>query len=193
MAKGKATANRRIKKGLLNRRYLQTERAIIEVLVKAKEMPTTAELTRRARISRSTLYRHHRAIPGIIPDYEKELLFRYKRIIRRLLKRKSSNLKSICFQSLLFILNYKHIFKILFKYSGDRVVEEMVLINQNRIIKVCYLPKNSSRILRIYAKEVAGIIELWGEKNFPDDEISAVLNDIMKLTTGIKNRLGDLR
>ena len=193
MAKPKALSSRISKKGLLNRRYLKTEEAIIEVLLKSKEMPSTVELTKKAQISRTTLYRHHRAIPSIVPDYEKELLSRYKRTLRKLRKKEQTNLKSICLQSLIFIINYQRIFKILFKYSGDRVVEEMVMANQALIAKTYFLPKNPTKMFRIYAKEVAGIVELWGERNFPDSDISAVLKDIMRLTAGIKTRLGALR
>ena len=61
-----------------NRRYQKTEIAILEVLMRSKELPSARVLVRQAKISRSTLYRHHKTIPGIIPDYEREILIRYE-------------------------------------------------------------------------------------------------------------------
>ena len=85
-----------------DKRYRKTEEAILEVLLKSRSMPSTKELTQRARISRSTLYRHHRAIPGIIPDYEREILKTFKRGIRKTLKRQDVSLENIYLKILLF-------------------------------------------------------------------------------------------
>ena len=89
-----------MKKGLQNKRYRKTEEAIIEVLLSTDEMLSTKELTKRARISRSTLYRHHKAIPGIIPDYEKEILWRFRRAVRKLLRQKDMKLKNVYLRTL---------------------------------------------------------------------------------------------
>ena len=180
------------RRGMQNKRYRRTEEAILEVLLKSKTMPSTTELTKRAQISRSTLYRHHRAIPGIIPDYERDILAAFKRKVSKTLKHRELTLENIYLRILLFILQYKRVFKILFRYSGDRVVENMVLEIKGPIASNCYLPKNSDRIFKIYAKEVAGIIEDWSEKGFSEDEINQTLKDITYLTTTIRERLSPL-
>ena len=136
-------------RGMQNRRYRKTEEAILEVLLKAKEMPSTGELTKRARISRSTLYRHHRAMPGIIPDYERDILAAFKREAKKFSGHKELNLESFYLKILIFILRYKRVFKILFRYSGDRVVETMVISAEEQIEKKCYLAKGSGRIFKI--------------------------------------------
>lgn len=193
MSKKQKTSKRQFKRGLMNRKYLKTEEAIIEVLLKSKEMPSTTELTRKAQISRATLYRHHRAIPGIVPDYEKEILIRYQKRINKLLKKKELDLKNLFLQSLIFVIRYKRIFRILFKYSGDRVVERMILYNKKIICQKCHLPNNSESTVKIFAKEVAGVIEVWSEKNFPEDELPKTLNNIIQLTREAKGRLGTLK
>lgn len=179
--------------GLKDKRYRRTEEAIIEVLLKSREMPSTRELTRKARISRSTLYRHHRAMPAIIPDYEKEILRRYRRIIRKLSRQRSIELKRVYLRTLFFIMRYKRVFRILFQHEGGRVVEKMVMELQGKIMVACSLPKNSEMTIRIYAKEVTGVVEEWGEGKFAEEEITRVLGDIMYLTETMRQRLGVLR
>jgi len=188
--KNKPHRTRRLsRRGMQNRRYRKTEEAILEVLLKSRKMPSTNELTKRARISRSTLYRHHRAMPGIIPDYEREILIAFQRESKMILSTKKVNLESIYLKILIFILRRKRVFKILFKYSGDRVVENMVLATKDPITSICHLPKNSDRMFKIYAKEVAGIVEYWGNSEFPEHEIDRTLKDIIYLTTTMRQRL----
>ena len=192
MVKRGAPRRKMTQGGLKDKRYRKTEEAIIEVLLRSKQMPSTGELTRRARISRSTLYRHHRAIPGIVPDYEKEIINKYGRTVRKMLKRKGADLKSIYLQMLIFVVNNRRVFGILFKYSGDRVVERMVLKLQDKIAEANYLPKKSEKMMRIYTKEVAGIVEGWYEKEFNEKEMNKVLEDIIYLTRTMKRRLRGL-
>ena len=188
--KNKPHRTRRLsRRGMQNRRYRKTEEAILEVLLKSRKMPSTNELTKRARISRSTLYRHHRAMPGIIPDYEREILIAFQRESKMILSTKKVNLESIYLKILIFILRRKRVFKILFKYSGDRVVENMVLATKDPITSTCHLPKNSDRMFKIYAKEVAGIVEYWGNSEFSEHEIDRTLKDIIYLTTTMRQRL----
>jgi len=182
-----------MKRGMQNKRYRKTEEAILEVLLGAKEMPSAGELTKKARISRTTLYRHHRAIPGIIPDYEKEILKRYRRTVRKILKQRDIKLRNVYLRTLFFVLRYKRVFEILFRYEGGRVVERMVMEIRGKIGGVCRLPKNSEKMMRIYAKEVTGVVEEWGEKGFLEGEIDRVLEDIMYLTETMRGRLGPVR
>lgn len=186
-------AKRPLPRGMQNKRYYKTEEAILEVLLKSKTMPSTAELTKKARISRSTLYRHHRAMPGIIPDYERDILIIFRREFKNTLKSSSLNLESIYFKMLIFVLRHKRVFRILFRYSGDRVAENMVLEVKTQIVQICRLSKGTDRMFKIYAKEVAGIIEDWGENGFSEDNTSRILRDIIHLTTTMRQRLGIIR
>ena len=175
-----------------NKQYRRTEEAILEVLLNSREMPSTGELARRARVSRATLYRHHRAIPGIVPDYEREVLKRYRRMVRKLSKQRGMKLKNVYLQTLFFVLRNRRVFEILFRYEGGRVVERMVLEDRGKIARVCRLPGKSRKVVRIYAKEVAGVIEEWGRKGFKEEEAEKVLEEIMYLTGTMRERLGPL-
>ena len=80
----------------------------------------------------------------------------------------------------------------MFRYSGDRVVETMVISAEEQIEKKCYLAKGSGRIFKIYAKEVAGIVEDWGSNGFAEKEIDIVLKKITYLTATMKKRLSPI-
>lgn len=192
MPKTKNKARRPLYRAMRDKRYRNTEEAILEVLLESKTIPSTKEFARRAHISRSTLYRHHRAIPGIIPDYEKEILILFRQEIKKTLKHQRLDIGGVYLQILLFVIRHKRIFKILFKYGGDKAAESMILAVKDQIAQLQHLPKNSSRMLRIYAKEVAGIIEAWGEKDFSKHEISRVQKDIVYLTTTMRQRLSPI-
>lgn len=173
-----------------NKRYRKTEEAILEVLMGSKELPTAGVLARRARISRSTLYRHHKTVPGIIPDYEREVLIRYGNVLRRLVRRKNTQVRKIYLRTLIFMVAERRTFRILLKYEGGVVVEKMVLRLRGKLRSARHLPVNSGGILRVYAKEVAGIVEEWGKNGFKEGEIEVVLSKIMYLTETIRQRLG---
>ena len=173
-----------------NKRYQKTEEAILDVLMKSKELPTTGVLVRRARISRSTLYRHHRTVPRIIPNYEKEVLIRYGNLVRRLVRQKNTQVRTICLRTLIFMMKERRVFGILLKYDGGMIIERMILKLKSKLKTSCCLPKNPEKMLRVYAKEVTGVIEEWGKRGFEEDELEAVLNKILYLTKTMKKRLG---
>ena len=175
-----------------NKRYQRTEEAILEVLAKSKELPVANTLVKRAGISRSTLYRHHKTVPGIVPDYEREVLIRYGNVLRRLVRRKNTQVRIIYLRTLIFMTMNRRVFKILLKYDGGIVVERMVLKLENKLKRAYRLPVNSSKMLKVYAKEIAGIVEEWGKNEFKEDELEVILGKIMYLTETMRQRLGPL-
>lgn len=173
-----------------NRRYQNTEEAILDALMKTRELPNTGTLARRAHISRTTLYRHHKTVPGIIPDYEKEVLLRYEGVVRKLIRRKNTQVRTICLRTLFFIMAERRAFRILFKYGGGAVVERMILKLKNKLKYYCRLPTNPDRMFKLYTKEVVGVIEEWGTHDFREDEIEKVLGKLLYLTETMRQRLG---
>ena len=175
-----------------NKRYRRTEEAILEVLFKSKGLPSAGKLVKGARISRSTLYRHHKTVPGIIPDYERNILVRYAYAIRKLTRTGNTPLKTIYLRTLIFIMAHRRTFEIILKYDSGIVFEKMVFRLKSKIVVVCHLPKNSDRAIRIYAKEVAGILEEWSKTKFSETSLNQVLKDIMYLTETIRPRLSQI-
>lgn len=173
-----------------NKRYQKTEEAILDVLARSKELPTVGVLVRKARISRSTLYRHHRTVTGIVPDYEREVLIKYRGTMQRLFHQKNTQVRKICLRTLIFVMANRRIFEILLKYDGGAVIERMVLKSKKKLQSTYHLPKNPDKMLKVYTKEVVGIIEDWGRRGFCEDGMDMTLVKIMYLTDTMRQRLG---
>ena len=59
---------------------------------------------------------------------------------------------------------------------------------QNVIIEIYKLPKNNQKILKIFEKEIEGLLTDWAKSNFKEDVIE-VLNNILYLTNTMRKRL----
>ena len=182
----------RLKIKTRNKRYQKTEEAILEALMNSQSLPTAGALIKKAHISRSTLYRHHKTVPGIIPDYEREILTRYRNVVRRLVRHKNTQVRTICLRTLVFIMAEQRTFRMLLKYSGGMVIERMILQLRGKLKSAYYLPTNPDKILRVYAKEIVGVIEEWSELGFKEKDIERTLRKIMYLTESMRQRLGPL-
>ncbi len=188
-----------------NQGWSKTEKAIIKALMgeevvqettggkRRGVLPRVGELVRRAQISRSSFYRHHRTTPEIIVDYNQVIMRVYRRDIkRRVAVRQGTGMRGLYLGMMLFVLKNKLVFGILFKYEGAKVVEQMILLSKARIEQVCQLPRHSEKVMKIYAKEVAGVFEMWGRLEFAEKEAERVFHEIMYLTNTIGVRLGEL-
>ena len=162
----------------------------MKVLAKSKKLPTAGILVRKARISRATLYRHHKTVTEIIPNYKREILIKYGDMMRGISHQKNTQVRKICLRTLIFVMANRRIFKILLRYDGGAVIEKMVLKSKNKLQSTYHLPKNPDKMLKVYTKEVAGIIEEWGRREFCEDGMNVTLDKIMYLTDTMRQRLG---
>ena len=89
-------------KNFRNKRFRKSEEAILEAFFGNKEILSVRVIAKRAKVSRATFYRHHKAAYNIISDYEDYILEKYNRVLSRLVKKMS--LKVIFHQMLMFIL-----------------------------------------------------------------------------------------
>ena len=174
-------------KKLQNKKFRKTEKAIVEVFFSNRKILSARVIAKRARISRSTLYRHHKTIYEIIPDYEEYILGKYYKLIRCFLKR-NIKVKIIYYQMLIFIIKNKDVFALVVKKGNGQVIEKMIQKIEPKIAGDYKLPKNCDMILKIYEKEIAGVIESWIENDYIKDEL-AVLANIMYLTETARKRL----
>lgn len=156
-------------------------------------LPRAGELARRARISRSSFYRHHHTTPEIIMDYNRVIMRVYRRDMRRLERlRRETGVRGLYLGMMLFVLKNKLVFGTLFKYEGTKIVEQMILASKTRIERICQSPRFSEKMMKIYTKEVAGVFEMWGRLEFAETEVERVFQEIMYLTNTIGVRLGEL-
>lgn len=172
-----------------NYRFRKTEEAIFNAFFADKKMPTPGVLARRAKISRSTLFRHYRTVYEIVPGYERRIYRKYTRMVGVILKNKRVKIKEIYLKILIFIVINKKDFKMILLRGNGAIFEKMIWRLEKRICGNYFLPKNSKQIFGIYVKEISGVIEEWGKRDFNKNEIEVILNKIMYLTDTIRSRL----
>ena len=90
-------------KRLNNKRFKKSEEALIRAFFSERRRLNARVIMKRAKISRSTLYRHHRTIYDIVPDYEDFILVKYNRLMRKLTDKKRTNMRIIYYQMLITI------------------------------------------------------------------------------------------
>ncbi len=176
-------------KQMSDKRFKKSEEEIFETIFEQGNLPDVNLVARKTRLSRSTLYRHHKVLYNITTDYEKYLLKNYNSVMRRAMLGGRVKLKSIFYKMLVFIMNNKKIIKALVKRNRTAIFEKMLEQLKKIIIKRCVLPKKSDKMFRIYMMEVIGVIEEWGMRDYCQEEIERVLEDIMYLTETMKTRL----
>lgn len=179
-----------LEKQMKNRRFFKNENLILDIFIREyKNGITTKKIAKKAKLSRSTIYVHHHAIKEIIPDYERYILSLFSSTIKKKLHRRSTHLKTLYLEMLLFILRNKKIFKMFIKFDDREIIVKMIGKLNSKIISTVRLPKSSKKILKIYAGEVAELIFAWGRADFPKNELERVLSDIMYLTNTCSTRL----
>ena len=174
---------------LKERRFWKNEGKSVDIYMRKHEDLTVGKIARKTGLSRSTVYAHHHAIREIIPDYENYILSEYSRIIRKKMRKKDVQLKSLYLDMLVFILRNQKIFEMFLEFNDREIMIRMISKLENKIIDFARLPKEPGKILRVYMSEVVEIIFEWGNKKFSDEVLFKVLSDIMYLTETCGERL----
>ena len=176
---------------MINKSFQATERAIFIAYYRLSDFPSAKSIAKKAHVSRSTLYRHHRVPRLISNDYEQYLLKAYARKIRRFVKNKSE-LKTIFLRTLLFIHNNRVTFNALFKDGHKDIIEKMLFKIKPRILSGWRLNGDIDKLYGVYQKEILGIIEVWSRDKFSIESIDKILNDVMYLTKTSPRRLSGI-
>lgn len=155
-----------------SKRYKKTEEKILAVFFAEPQCPMW-KLAKKAGIARSTFYTHHHSARLIIPDYEKDILERYSKSIKKKLQ-KDVGLKNLYLDTLLFIVKNRQIFGIFLEFGNREIIIKMLSILRLKI-------EIPDKLFRIYIAEVTEIIFEWGERGLLEGEIEEVLCDIKKL------------
>ncbi|MBR3252686.1 TetR/AcrR family transcriptional regulator [Candidatus Saccharibacteria bacterium] len=155
-------------------RYKKTEEKLLSVFFDAR-YDTMEQIAKRAGVTRSTIYTHHRSVMKILPDWEAYILEEYRLFLRR----------RDYLEMLVFILNYQKYFEVFLKF-GDRGIIMKIIFEVLGI-------QEPEKVLKIMASEIAEIIFEWGEKGFSKDEIEMVLADIVYISNTAKERLKPIK
>ncbi len=180
-------------KNMADKRFRKTEYAIFFAYYKLRSYPSAKKLAKTAKISRSTLYRHHKRVQYISVDYEEFLLRDYTKTINRLIE-KDAEIKIIYLRTLVFITAHRRVFIALFKEDRKEVIKSMIGLLKSRIItKEWRLSGNLDKMYIVYANEILGVIECWSVQKFTDKSLERVLNDILYLTRASRKKLLPLK
>ena len=176
---------------MTNPRFLATEISILQVILQDKKALSFRVIARRAKISRSTLYRHHKGASDILPDLEKYLLHSFDRLMGGLMRQPRTPIATLYLQTLVFILQNRRYFTLLVRLQGASVLETIMRRLARRVAAIYALPDNSSKLLHVFVKEATAILEIWvrGGCRTSEDE---VLHDLLYLTRTLRTRLGGL-
>lgn len=183
-------ADRITDKKLKNKRFQKTEEAIIMAFFLAKDKLSLKRLLYLAKISRSTLYRHHKNLTEIAPDYEKYILKKCKSYMKTLVKNNDSKLKTLYQRILVFMVANRSTIRFLLKYGNQNFTEKIVKALKPKILASGKVA--DGEMFKIYTKEVATIIEEWCKLGFKKDAIVPTTNKIMFLTDQAYIRLSPL-
>ena len=170
-----------------NYRFRKTEEAIIDAFFASKDIPTTGVLARRAGVSRSTLFRHHKTVYKVVPNYERRMYNKYTKMLRQIFR--NGEMKEIYLKILVFIVANKRFFKLILAYKDSVIFEKMIWRLESKICSEYCLPRKTKLIFGIYVKEIAGVLEEWGKCEFDMNKTETVLRKIMYLTETIQVRL----
>lgn len=177
-------------KKLKNKRFRNTEETIIATLLTAKELLSPSRLIKIAGISRSTLYRHHQNVHKIIPDYERYISRRFKTNYARLMKIGYIRLRFLYEQIFPLLLANQPIIKLILQHDNHNFTEQIIAILKPKILTVARI--SDGEAFRIYAKEVAALVEAWCNNGFKRTEINPTVDKIMYLTSTAHTRLSPL-
>ena len=174
-----------------NPRFYHIEQSILDIVAHSKTLLSVRVIAHRAHISPSTFYRHHQNSHTIIPDLEQFLFQKYRKLIYSFLKSSNTHIQSTYLQTLIFILKNQEVFALIESKDSGHLLEQMFYLQVPKIAQTYHLPTDSPTISHVYAKEIAGVLEVWVESNFKAS-INEVLSDMMALTEDLRQHLSTL-
>lgn len=176
-------------KNMMNKKFKSAEDAIFIAYCCLRDCPSAKIIARRARVARSTFYKHHKTPQSIPGDYEKYLLEAFSRRIRLFLKKKDISLRLLFFRLLIFVHNNRKIFQMLFMSQHKEIIKKMIDRLEVQISVAWRYAYRPNKLYDIYKNEFLGIIEIWSKTNFSIKELDKILSDILYLTKTAPKRL----
>jgi len=176
-------------KKLKDKRYRRTEAAIIRAFSLVQDKFNAQRIIKTAKISRSTLYRHHGTVYRIALNYEEYINNKYRRLSKKLI-RKKLNPRFIYQRTLVFIMVNQQIVKFVMDYNNSGIIEKM-LINLSPLVTSSGRIKNKT-ILDICIKEMTALVEEWFSDGCDKNSIITVADKLAQLVGTANSRLIDI-
>ncbi len=173
-----------------DRRFRSSEEAIFDMFSRVDTRINLKIVKKRAGISSSTFYRHHKSINSLLYDYEKMIMNCFRRFMR--VGYKGADLRQIVRRMLIFIILNKKMIKAVAKKDNYLIIYCMVRTLKRKIEVDGYLIDKDNKIFDIYVCEVCGVIKGWQEDGYTEQALMKIEDDIAYLTLTINERLGKL-
>lgn len=175
-------------KRMSDARFRRTEEVILNVIYKNGLNLNIKQITKKAGLSKSTFYLHHRAARTIIPDIKRFVLKKYTdRICNQ-----QTQIKRLYYTTLFFILNHKPLFVFLTEHGDRELIIAMLRRLDNQVESLAHLPKNSDKILCVHSGSVCELLVRWCKNGMPEDEISQLVSETAFLTSNMRVNLAPL-
>ena len=183
------TKCRLTEKNMANKKFSKSENAIFIAYYKLKDFPTARRIAKKAKISRSTFYRHHDQPQNIPRDYEDYLFKLYQKRIKKFLEKEDIYLRTLLLRTLVFISSHQRIFRALFIHKQEEFIKKIFRCLKNRILAEWHLAGDLNEFYYVYENEIIGVIEAWDKQNFTNHSLSSTLNNLTHLTNTAPRRL----
>lgn len=177
-------------KKMQNKRFRTDEENIAVTVLSIEGTLSLNRLIKLAKLSRSTVYRHHGSVQMIVPNYEDYIIKRCQNMIEHLQNGPDPKLNNIFFRILILFSADRLYVKVVLKRGNHGFIERIIDILNPTILALCKI--DNREVFHIYLKEVSGLIETWCEAGFDKDTLSTTVNKIMYLTSTITIRLSPL-
>ncbi len=151
------------------------------------DLDSVTALAKKAEISRSTFYRHHKGLRWIMPDLEEYALADFAFQIAEQQSLSGVKVRVLFYRMLSFIAKNREEFKLILERGDERTLEKMIDSLLPRIVRSYKIPSRN-RLVLIYKKEIVAVIESWILADFQESELE-ILNDIMYLTRSARQHL----
>ena len=174
-------------KQLRNKRFRNTEEAIILAYYIAKDNLSPGRIARLAHISRSTFYRHHQSASSVASDYEAYIHRKVASTISRLLKIKHLHLSTVYGRLLVFISANRSTMAFLIDFGSSNFLNHLLLTLEPKLTTATRLQNEELRL--IYISEVASLIKTWRASDFDRHQIPTLVSKIIYLTDTASTRL----
>lgn len=174
-------------KQLKNKRFRNTEEAILLAYCIAKDNLSPGRIAHLAHISRSTFYRHHQSTASVATDYEAYIYRKATSAITHLLKIKHLRLSTIYNRLLIFISANRRVMSFIIDFGSSDFLSRLLLILEPKLTSATKL--QDEELLQIYISEVASLIKSWRSSDFNCRQIPTLVNKIDYLTDTASIRL----
>ena len=192
MKKGRKTNGDKGVKGVnktgKDKRFWKNEQAIQRAFFRAKRAIGAKLLARRAKVSRATLYRHHKNGYQIMPDIEQETLNVFEQQMSEVKLKKGVKVQWLFYRMLSYIRKNRTKFRVMVQRGDERILEQMVDDLMPKIVQNYHISMENEEMVRVYQKEITGVVETWILDGFEKSEMS-ILKDIMYLTRTARKHL----